>query len=142
MEQFSLKEYLKNPKRKIITRNGYPARIICTDADSGYCVIGLVYTSNREEVAVSYYANGTRWTDSDSESDLFFASEKKVCSFKRGDRVLARDSDTSWNFDYFDSYREESFYPYICKYTSYEQCIPLNEHTWKLLGTTNEYNED
>lgn len=78
MEQFSLKEYLKNPKRKIITRNGYPARIICTDADSGYCVIGLVYTSNREEVAVSYYANGTRWTDSDSESDLFFAPEMRT----------------------------------------------------------------
>lgn len=32
MEQFSLEEYLKNPSRALVTRDGYPARIICTDA--------------------------------------------------------------------------------------------------------------
>ena len=32
MEQFSLAEYLKNPTRPIITRDGRIARIICTDA--------------------------------------------------------------------------------------------------------------
>lgn len=31
MEQFSLDEHLKNPDRKIVTRDGHLVRIICTD---------------------------------------------------------------------------------------------------------------
>lgn len=32
MEQFNLDEYLKNPDRKIVTRDGcYAVRILCTD---------------------------------------------------------------------------------------------------------------
>ena len=31
MKKFNLKEYLKNPSVKIVTRDGKPARIICTN---------------------------------------------------------------------------------------------------------------
>ena len=31
MEKFNLEEYLKNPSRKVVTRDGRNARIICTD---------------------------------------------------------------------------------------------------------------
>lgn len=31
MKQFSLEEYIKNPSRKIVTRDGKEARIVCTD---------------------------------------------------------------------------------------------------------------
>ena len=31
MKQFNLEEYLKNPSRKVITRDGREARIICTE---------------------------------------------------------------------------------------------------------------
>lgn len=34
MKEFSLEEHLKNPEKKIVTRNGRKARIICTDRDS------------------------------------------------------------------------------------------------------------
>lgn len=77
MRQFSLDEYLKNPNRRIVTGKGNPVRIICTNANSAYCVIGLVCLPNKEEVAVSYYANGTRWFESKAEPDLFFVTEKK-----------------------------------------------------------------
>lgn len=77
MKQFDLKEYLKNPNRRIVTGKGNPVRIICTNANSAYCVIGLVCFPNKEEVAVSYYANGTRWFESKAEPDLFFVTEKK-----------------------------------------------------------------
>lgn len=77
MKQFDLKEYLKNPNRRIVTGKGNPVRIICTNANSAYCVIGLVCLPNKEEVAVSYYANGTRWFESKAEPDLFFVTEKK-----------------------------------------------------------------
>ena len=34
MKQFNLEEYLKDPSREIITRDGRPVRIICTNAKS------------------------------------------------------------------------------------------------------------
>lgn len=66
-------------------------------------------------------------------------NKKKECPFKEEDKVLVRDKDSSWAFDEFLYYDAESHYPYKCVSSSFEQCIPLNEHTWKLLGTTDEY---
>ena len=34
MKQFDLQEYLKNPSRKVVTRDGRDVRIICTNYDS------------------------------------------------------------------------------------------------------------
>ena len=42
MKQFSLEEYLKNPSRKVVTRDGRKARIVCTDAMGDYPLIALV----------------------------------------------------------------------------------------------------
>ena len=141
MRQFTLEEYLKNPNQKIVTRTGLPVRIICTDADSDQCVLGLVRLKIGE-VVFEYYRDGTHSYKSYSDWDLFFAAEKEECPFKEGDRVLVRDSDSHWMFDKFYSYNEDSDYPYMCIYAPYEQCIPLNEHTWQLLGTTDEYKEE
>ena len=80
----------------------------------------------------------------DYEKELIHAQEleekREKCPFKKGDKVLVRDSDTFWRFDVFVNYEEYASYPYICNGSAYEQCIPLNEHTWKLLGTMDEYN--
>ena len=35
MKQFDLKEYLKDPNKKVVTRDGRNARIICTDRQGG-----------------------------------------------------------------------------------------------------------
>lgn len=82
----------------------------------------------------------------DYEKELIHAQEleekKKKCPFKKGDKVLVRDSDTFWRFDVFVNYEEYASYPYRCNGSAYEQCIPLNEHTWKLLGTKDEYKEE
>nr|DAH39156.1 MAG TPA: hypothetical protein [Caudoviricetes sp.] len=80
----------------------------------------------------------------DYEQELIHAEQekKKECPFKEGDKVLVRDSDTSWKFDVFQNYEENACYSYECLGSEYEQCIPLNEHTWKLLGTTDEYKEE
>jgi hypothetical protein len=42
MKQFNLEEYLANPSRKVVTREGRSARIICTDAKEGYPVVALI----------------------------------------------------------------------------------------------------
>lgn len=81
----------------------------------------------------------------DYEKELIHAQEleeKKKCPFKEGDKVLVRDSDTTWRFDVFVKYDKNATYPYECNGSEYELCIPLNEHTWKLLGTMDKYKED
>lgn len=80
----------------------------------------------------------------DYEQELIHAEQekKKECPFKEGDKVLVRNSDTVWWFDVFHDYKEDSISPYVCMVSEYTQCIPLNEHTWQLLGTTDEYKEE
>lgn len=82
----------------------------------------------------------------DYEKELICAQDQeekqKECPFKEGDKVLVRDFDSSeWRFAILESYNENCEEPYRVKSSalSYRQCIPLNEHTWKLLGTTDGY---
>lgn len=77
MKQFSLEEYLKNPNRKVITRDGRNVRIICTDKrKDDYPIIALCSTYTGYESCYSYLPNGKRWLWDDSPIDLFFAPEK------------------------------------------------------------------
>ena len=71
MKQFNLEEYLKNPSKKVVTRDGRNVRIICTDAKGNYPVVGLVDCEN-SEVAFNITKDGRI----DSVLDLVFATEK------------------------------------------------------------------
>ena len=79
MKQFNLEEYLKNPTKKVITRDGKSARIICTNRlDENYPVLALVNNEGAEE-CYSYTTFGKVYTNQkiDYGIDLFFAPEKK-----------------------------------------------------------------
>ena len=79
MEQFSLEKYLENPNRKVVTRAGRSARIICTNRlDENYPVIALVRNEDYE-MCYSYTTFGKLYTNQSicRELDLFFATEKK-----------------------------------------------------------------
>lgn len=79
MEQFDLEKYLKNPSRKIITRDGKSARIICTNRlDENYPVLALVNNEDYE-MCYSYTIFGELYTNQNRgcELDLFFAPQKK-----------------------------------------------------------------
>ena len=78
MKQFDLQEYLKNPNRKIITRDGKSARIICTNRlDKNYTVLALINNGDYEECH-SYTTSGKLYEKNIvCELDLFFAPVKK-----------------------------------------------------------------
>ena len=77
MKQFNLEEYLKNPSRKVITRDGRKARIICTDAKNDFPIIALIETSDgKETLPCGYKTDGNYLTDEKLSCDLFFAPEK------------------------------------------------------------------
>lgn len=79
MEQFSVDKYLENPNRKVVTRDGRSARIICTNRlDDNYPVLALV-TEGYAEQCYSYTTFGKfdGHQTIDCELDLLFAPQKK-----------------------------------------------------------------
>ena len=78
MKQFNLKEYLKNPSRKIVTRGGYPATIVSTTFhQENYPVVAEVcFSSYDKKQSYSFTANGSFLDSSEDPRDLFFAPEK------------------------------------------------------------------
>ena len=77
MKPFNIKEYNDNPSRKVITREGRPVRILCTNARSPYPIVALYCDEAGIEYACSYKKDGSFSKDWKSDKDLFFAPEKK-----------------------------------------------------------------
>lgn len=76
MKQFNLDEYLKNPNRKVITRDGHDVRIVCTDCKNyEYPIVALV-TCDDDEFVVNCTKEGKCHTSNKYKYDLFFAPEK------------------------------------------------------------------
>ena len=78
MKPFNLEEYLKNPKRKVITRDGRPVRIVCTDRAglAAKPIVALITLPNGDEVIKTFWDNGIETAGSEDKNDLFFAPEK------------------------------------------------------------------
>ena len=77
MEKFNLEEYLKNPSRKVVTRDGRGVRVICTDMKSTtYPVVALIEScGSGYEQLFTFSKNGEYAVNESSRSDLFFAPE-------------------------------------------------------------------
>lgn len=80
MKQFSLQEYLKNPNRKIVTRDGHIARIICTNRIcKTHPILALLFEDEDRdtEFVYQYTSRGEYYPNASSPHDLFFEPEKK-----------------------------------------------------------------
>ena len=77
MKPFNLEEYLANPTKKVITRDGHDVRIVCTDCKNyEYPTVALV-TCDDDEFVVNCTKEGKCHTSNKYKYDLFFASEKR-----------------------------------------------------------------
>ena len=76
MKQFNLDEYIKNPKKKVVTRDGRSVRIICTDHDNvSYPIVGAIKGYDFPFCfGEDGYVVGSKCNDA---NDLFFATERK-----------------------------------------------------------------
>ena len=55
------------------------------------------------------------------------------------DRIIGRDCDTRiWRCNLFSHITEQDSFPYKCVVTAYRYCIPYNDDTKHLVGTTDE----
>ena len=73
MKPFSIKEYLENPNREVVTREGKPVRILCTDLDDNdYPVAAAVGNFHVDK----FTADGLFQAGQVNKYDLFFAPKK------------------------------------------------------------------
>lgn len=69
-KQFNLQDWLKDKSQNVETRDGRPARIICTDAkaDDGACIIALIPGYGGEE-AYQLFPDGRAFSSKSSDED-------------------------------------------------------------------------
>lgn len=112
-------------------------------------LIKVLTSCNSEEI---FYPSGKYNTYySDSEVTLFpsrdnrdwstFKVEKPkfdVSSLQPFDKVLARDNgDSAWRINLFSHIdKDEDSFPFVCLRSTWSQCIPYNDETKHLLGTS------
>lgn len=73
MKPFSIKEHLEHPDWKVVTREGEPVRILCTDLDDDdYPVAAATKNWHIDK----YTAGGLFQAGEETKYDLFFATEK------------------------------------------------------------------
>lgn len=76
MKQFNLQEYLANPSRQVVTRDGRKVtRFLCTDAKITFPLIALIEATpgSTMECLRTYTKDGNFFVDQISPNDLFFA---------------------------------------------------------------------
>ena len=78
MKQFNLQEYLANPSRQVVTREGKKVRIVCTDRAglAAKPIVALITLSNCDEIVKCFWEDGIDTAGSEDKNDLFFAPEK------------------------------------------------------------------
>ena len=74
MKQFNLEEYLKNPSRKVVTREGQSVKIHCTNYIGEHPIIAQV---EGYDYSASFCKDGRFIIGEESPRDLFFAPNKK-----------------------------------------------------------------
>lgn len=88
----------------------------------------------RQQLFSALKKEGKVW---DSEHKMIVDLPKK-CEFKPFDKVICRDSDAdTWKANFFSHYDERAYFPFFCNNCGYKYCLPYNEKTAKLIGTTN-----
>lgn len=73
MKQFNLDEYIKDPSKKVVTRDGRNVKIHCTNFTRAHNIIAQI---EGNDFSASYHKDGIFTHEEESNYDLFFASEK------------------------------------------------------------------
>ena len=82
MKPFNLSEYLENPSREIVTRDGHPVRIVCVNAniiDDGntYPIVALIKKKDNTDDLTSFTNTGVYLVGEEDDFDLFFKPTQK-----------------------------------------------------------------
>ena len=73
MEPFNLKEYLKDPSKEVITRDGRAVKIHCTNFIGLFPIVAEI---EGIDLSMTFNKNGKYTSDVASSYDFFFAEEE------------------------------------------------------------------
>ena len=123
-------------------------------------VEGAVYpivVSCENGVNEDFTADGKMFIDFDGECTLFPSKEQRRWAdfiapwlkkerfdpktLKPFDKVLGGDYGLKWGVDFFSHTCNDEYHPYRCVGNIYKYCIPYNDETKHLIGTTDEAHE-
>ena len=97
----------------------------------------LATEEEKQQLFSALEKKGKAW---DSDKKAIVDLKPKFDELKPFDKVLGRDKkDEIWEADFFSNYREKSQYPFHCIGFNRKYCIPYNEDTAHLLGTTDDW---
>lgn len=145
MKPFNLEE--AKAGAPVCTADGHKVRIICWDAKiDKHPIIALIspFDPKCSEGTWSYMLNGKIEEDGDHRFDLVMVDEEDhydISNFKPFDKVLVRDNiDETWRAAIYSHYEIDENVPFQVPFITvsyaYIQCIPYNEETEHLVGTT------
>lgn len=98
------------------------------------CELRLATEEEKKQLFSALEKKGEAW---DSEHKMIVDLPKN-CEFKPFDKVICRDSDADkWKASFFSHYDERAYFPFFCNNCGYKYCLPYNDETAKLIGTTN-----
>lgn len=122
---------------KIVTRDGKEVRIVCFNVrHNDYPIVGLIDEGNYESVE-SFSKNGEYSIgDGELDCDLFLKVPDYKYEFKPFDKVLGRHAYGNWCADIFSRMDEKG--NYVCLVNVWSICLPYNDQTAHLLGTTKD----
>nr|DAV54980.1 MAG TPA: hypothetical protein [Caudoviricetes sp.] len=111
--------------------------LILSDSVNTSLEYRLATDSEKQQLFDTLTKEGKRWNpDTKQIEDL-----PKKCELKPFDKVLVKIAGRTWTADFFSHYDEnDEELPYVCiGYGRVTHCIPYNEETKHLLGTTDEW---
>ena len=125
---------------------------VCIDKDSEYPIRLSSHTNDLPSINIS--KDGKHIKDFDGECLLLPSKEQRDWSkftapwykkdkfdpkmFKPFDKVLVRHAGGAWDCDFFSYIRENLHCPYVAIGSCFNFCIPYNDDTKHLVGTTDE----
>ena len=119
----------------LISRPDYPIEVrLSNNALDSFTPDGRLFEEYNGECMLFPSREQRDWSEFKSTMPKFDPN-----TLKPFDRVLVRDSRQHWCCDLFSHIvKKEPTYHYLCVGSAFEYCIPYNEDTKHLVGTTGE----
>ncbi len=104
-------------------------------------VVRLATEEEKQKLFKALEDNGYRW-NADTKKLKKIEPKFDVSTLRPFDKVLCRmNDDDIWGISLFERYIPTNPYPFFCIQDTYNQCIPYNDETIHLLGTTQQVSD-
>ena len=113
----------------------------CHDISWAFTEKGTYYTNEDSKCSVSVFPSKDQrdWSKFERFWDKPNINRFNPKTLQSFDKVLVRDDKTDiWHCEMFSHIRSNDAYPYFCAGNPYRYCIPFNDETKHLAGTTKE----